>query len=113
METNISLPHKAVYLKKAMKYNSFGKKVFYYFPYEVMVVEDTEKSYKIRFKTGEDEFEGRETFVRKDSIKFNFLTKENYCEKRGKYIPDSFCMICYQSCALRGKDFPKAVITNI
>ena len=107
----MQLPHQAVYFKKVLKWDAFGKKSFDVYPYDVLVVEETEKSYKIKFKTG-NTFEGRQTFVRKDSVKFNFLTSGNYCEKKEKYMPILACSICYKDCALRGRDFPKAVIIN-
>ncbi len=112
MEANVQLPCKAVYYKKVLKYDAAGRKFFAICPYDVMVVNCTENSYKIQFKSGLDEFNGRQTFVRKNSIKFNYLTNDNYCERRHEFIPIAGCVICYKDCALRGKDFPKAVINT-
>ena len=103
METNVCLPHKAVYSKGVLKWDAHGRKVLEVFPYDVMVVAETEKSYKIQLH-------GREMFARKRNVKFNFLTNGDYCEAKQKRIPIAGCVICYKDCALSGKDFPKAVI---
>ena len=103
METDVCLPHKAVYSKKVLKWDACGRKVFEVFPYDVMVVAETKKSYKIKLQ-------GREMFARKGSVKFNFLTNKDYCEVKQKHIPIAGCAICCNDCALSGKDFPRAVI---
>ena len=103
METNVCLPHRAVYSKGVLKWDAHGRKVFEVFPYDVMVVAETDKSYKIQLY-------GREMFARKGNVKFNFLTNGDYCEVKQKRIPIAGCIVCCKNCALSGKDFPKAVI---
>lgn len=109
MDTNVQLPYKAVYFKKILKWGLCGKKSFDIYPYDVIVISETEKSYKIKFQGA---YFGRQTFVRKDSVKFNFLENGNYCRKMSRHLPDSACSICRKDCALSGRDFPKAVIIN-
>lgn len=103
METNVCLPHKAVYSKGVLKWDASGRKVLEVFQYDVMVVGETDKSYKIQLQ-------GREMFARKRNVKFNFLTDRDYCEAKQSCIPVASCSICYKDCALSRKDFPKAVI---
>lgn len=97
------MPHKAVYSKGVLKWDAHGRKVLEVFPHDVMVVGETEKSYKIQFY-------GREMFARKRNVKFNFLTDGDYCEAKQKRIPIAGCIVCNSNCALSGGDFPKAVI---
>lgn len=109
MENNnnvISFPHEAVYLHKIMRWGVSGTKVFDYVSDKVMVIGESEKSYKIQFQSGPNEFNGRETFVRKNKINFNYLINKDYCLKKQRNIPSLACKICYEKCALRLTNMP-------
>ena len=85
------LPHDAIYMRSFLN-DRCGVKVFDMMPCRVVVVGESAKSFRIIF-------EGRETWVRKQRIKFTYLD-----EKRGggggrqKYIPRNGCRICYNDC---------------
>lgn len=95
------LPHFATYRRSELRWNDNGTKYFVQFNHKVEVIDKTEKSYKIRYTTG-----GRESWVRRDKIKFIYLIDKDYCELRGRRIPSSGCRVCYEKCALRMTDMP-------
>lgn len=94
------LPHVATYRRSQLRWNN-GAKYFVSVTYKVEVIDKTDKSYKIRYATN-----GRESWVRKDKIKFMYLIDKDYCELRGRRIPPLGCKICYEKCALRMTDTP-------
>lgn len=100
-DTTPRLPHFATYRCSKLRWNDNGTKYFVQFNYNVEVIDKTEKSYKIRYTTS-----GRESWVRRDKIKFMYLIDKDYCELRGRRIPPSGCMVCYEKCALRMTDMP-------
>lgn len=94
------LPHVAMYRRSQLRWNN-GTKYFVSLTYKVEVIDKTDKSYKIKYVTS-----GRESWVRKDKIKFMYLIDKDYCELRGRKIPPLGCKICYEKCALRMTDTP-------
>lgn len=95
------LPYFAMYRRSKLRWNDNGTKYFVQFTYKVEVIDKTEKSYKIRYTTS-----GRESWVRRDKIKFIYLIDKDYCELKGRRIPPSGCKVCYEKCALRMMDAP-------
>ena len=95
------LPHLATYRRSELHWNCNGTKYFVQSNHKVEVIDKTEKSYKIRYATS-----GRESWVRRDKIKFIYLIDKDYCELKGRRIPPLGCKICYEKCALRMTDMP-------
>ena len=95
------LPHLATYRRSQLRWNDNGTKYFIPFTYKVEVIDKTDKSYKIRF-------DGKESWVRRDKIKFIYLIDRDYCELKGRRIPPSGCKICYEKCAFRMTNMPSS-----
>ena len=95
------LPHLAIYRRSELRWNDNGTKYFVQFNHKVEVIDKTEKSYKIRYTTG-----GKESWVRRDKIKFIYLIDKDYCELRCRRIPPLGCKVCYEKCALRMTNMP-------
>ena len=95
------LPHFAIYRRSELRWNDNGTKYFVQFTHKVEVIDKTEKSYKIKYTTS-----GKESWVRKNKIKFIYLIDKDYCELRGRRIPPLGCKVCYEKCALRMTDVP-------
>ena len=95
------LPCNAVYYRKEIRWNDNGTKYFVPFAIDVVVIAETEKSFKI--KLGE-----RESWVGKNKIRFSYLKDQDYCSKKQRRMPACACRICYEYCALRGKDMPRS-----
>ena len=95
------LPHLATYRRSELRWNNNGTKYFVPFNHKVEVIDETEKSYKIRYINS-----NREIWVRKDKIRFIYLIDKDYCELKGRRIPTLGCRICYERCALKMTDAP-------
>ena len=94
------LPHDAIYMRSFLNYR-YGVKFFDMMPCRVVVVGESAKSFRILF-------EGRETWVRKQKIKFTYLDeKSGFCELRQKYIPRNGCRICYKNCFFSKREAPQ------
>lgn len=94
------LPHDAIYMRSFLNYRC-GVKFFDRMPCRVVVVGESAKSFRIRY-------EGRETWVRKQKIKFTYLDeKSGFCELRQKYIPRNGCRICYKDCFFSKREAPQ------
>lgn len=94
------LPISAIYRRQMIQWNSNGTKYFVPIECDVKVIAETEKSYRIRYKNN------RETWVGKKKITFVYLKDKDWCEKKQKRIYPLSCRICYERCAMRGKDYP-------
>lgn len=95
-----TLPISAIYRRQMICWDNNGTKYFVPIEYDVKVIAETEKSYRIRYNNN------RETWVGKNKISFVYLTDKDYCEKKQRRIYPLSCRICYERCALRGKDYP-------
>ena len=100
-DLTLRLPQFAMYRRSELRWNDNGTKYFVQSTHKVEVIDKTEKSYKIRYTTS-----SRESWVRRDKIKFIYLIDKDYCELRGRRIPPLGCKICYEKCALRMMDMP-------
>ena len=97
------LPHFAMYRRSELCWNDNGTKYFVPYMHKVEVIDKTEKSYKIKYATS-----GRESWVRRNKIKFIYLIDKDYCELRGRRIPPLGCRMCYEKCAYRMTDMPSS-----
>lgn len=94
------LPHNAIYMRSFLNYR-YGVKFFDKVFIRVIVVGESAKSFRIRY-------EGRETWVRKQKIKFNYLDEQNgFCKLRQEYIPRHGCRICYKDCFFSKREAPQ------
>lgn len=94
------LPHNAIYFRSVMVYQ-YGDRYFDRMPFRVVVVGESAKSFRILY-------EGRETWVRKQKIKFNYLDEQSgFCELRQKYIPRHGCRICHNDCFFSKREAPQ------
>lgn len=95
------LPHNAIYFRSIMVYRYGGDKYFDRMPCRVVVVGESAKSFRILY-------EGRETWVRKQKIKFTYLDEQNgFCKLRQEYIPRHGCRICYKDCFFSKREAPQ------
>ena len=93
----------AVYFRSVVRWYN-GVKRFETQEYYVDVIDETEKSYRVRYKGS---IEGV-SWVGKDKVKFEYLSKEHYCELKSRYIPQGGCETCYnRECLHCGKFYPK------
>lgn len=94
------LPHNAIYMRSFLYYRN-GVKFFDKEFIRVVVVGESEKSFRILFG-------GRETWVRKQRIKFTYLDEQNgFCKLRQEYIPRSGCCMCYKDCFFSKRKAPQ------
>lgn len=95
-----TLPISAIYRRQMIRWNNNGTKYFVPIECDVKVIAETEKSYRIRYNNN------RETWVGKNKVSFVYLRDKDYCEKKQRRMYPLSCRICYERCALRGKDYP-------
>ena len=84
------LPISAIYRRQMIRWNNNGTKYFVPIEERVTVVAETEKSYQIKFENN----------------RLSWVGKKDYCEKKQRRMYPLSCRICYERCALRGKDYP-------
>ena len=94
------LPISAIYRRQMIRWNNNGTKYFVPIEERVTVVAETEKSYQIKFENN------RLSWVGKKKISFVYLKDGDWCSKKQRRMYPLSCRICYERCALRGKDYP-------
>lgn len=97
----ITLPHRGVYRCKELQWDRGGNRYFVPCEYRVMILSETEKSYRIRYSET-----GKESWVGKGKIKFLWL-RQGFCEHKDRCIPNHGCKACFDKlCYFSGKDYP-------
>lgn len=98
---SVNLPHSGIYRCKELQWDRNGNRYFIPCEYRVLILSETNKSYRIRFDQTK-----KESWVGKDKIKFLWL-RQGFCEHKDKCIPNHGCKGCINKlCYFCGKDYP-------